>query len=316
MSETPASAAIARALPSMLIGLAVGDALGVPVEFASRKRLSNDPVTGMRGYGVWNQPPGTFSDDTSMALCMVDALREGFSTERMARNFVAWWQEGLWAAHGHCFDIGGATSQALSRVMAGTSPEASGGTNSYDNGNGALMRIAPIVFFVEHLPVEERLDRVRRAAAITHAHPISVVACQFFVEYLVALRGGMEKSAALTHVQRTFAGLVPPSMHAGLAALRLALAPDLAERPEDDISSGGFVIDTLEASLWCFLRTSTYAEAVLLAVNLGGDTDTTGCVTGALAGLYYGMEAIPPEWRASLARANEIEALALAACPA
>jgi len=311
-TSMPATESIPYALSSLLLGMAVGDALGVPVEFSTRSDRTGDPVTDMRGFGAWHQPAGTFSDDTSMALCMVDALREGFSPDAIAQRFLAWRDEGLWAAHGHCFDIGRTTQMALSRISSGLSAQESGGTEVWDNGNGSLMRIAPIVFFIEHLSAEERLERVRLVSAITHAHALSVVACQFLVEYLLALRQGLDKHQALTHVQTTLPGLVPSALQGGVEGLRLAMASNLADRSLDEIASSGYVIDTLEASLWCFLRTETFEDAVLMAVNLGGDTDTTGCVAGAIAGLYYGKSSIPPHWLNTLARADDMEALARA----
>jgi ADP-ribosylglycohydrolase len=248
---------------SLLLGTAVGDALGVPVEFRPRGSFR---VADMQGYGSHNQPPGTWSDDTSLALCLADSLSCGFDLGDVARNFVRWRDNGDFTAHGDVFDIGISTAKAISRLTSGVAPEKAGCAGVNENGNGSLMRIAPLVFYLADKPEAERFQITQKVSAITHAHEWSV--------------------------------------------FDRILRSDIRALPESAIKSGGFVIDTFEATFWCFLTTGTFRDAVLKAVNLGDDTDTTAAVCGALAGLAYGADAIPAEWLDVLAGCKMIRRLA------
>lgn len=298
---------------SLLFGLAVGDALGVPVEFQRREHLRRYPVEGMRGHGTHNQPPGTWSDDTALALCLADALSEdSFSLEDLAEKFVRWHQEGLHTARGHAFDIGGTTRAALGNLADGATPRESGPTSEDSNGNGALMRIAPLVFAAGGIGYTRRFEMVRDVASITHGHTRNVVSCFYLVEYLHLLMSCRDKMEAYYELMKWFhvyfsdPGIPRPE----LQHLERLLAVGFNDLPESEIQSTGYVIHTLEASMWCLLTTDTYRDAVLKAVNLGGDTDTTGAVTGALAGMLYGYDAIPSEWTRALARKDHIASIA------
>ncbi|MEZ0611096.1 ADP-ribosylglycohydrolase family protein [Fibrella sp. WM1] len=310
----------AQKITAALFGLAVGDALGVPVEFQRRAALVAEPVTTMQGYGTHNQPPGTWSDDSSLVFCLAESLCHGYDLDDLARRFINWNEHGYWTPHGTVFDIGIATSKALGRLATGISPTLAGGKHEDDNGNGSLMRILPLVFVLQHLPIRERYERVADVSSLTHGHSRSILACFLYCEYALELLQGTDKHEALqTTRQRVldFVTNVPELTESELAHFGRILGragsnegrrlPDYAEA---DIASSGYVIHTLEASLWCFLTTDSYREAVLKAVNLGSDTDTTGCVTGGLAGLYYGITQIPTDWLNVLARRADIEQLA------
>jgi ADP-ribosylglycohydrolase len=169
-------------ITSLLIGLATGDALGVPVEFQKRGSFH---VSDMQGYGSHNQPPGTWSDDTSLALCLADALARGFNQNDIARNFIRWHDEGAFTAHGNVFDIGISTSKAIAKLKAGVAPERAGCAGINENGNGSLMRIAPLVFNLADKSEAERFEITRVASSITHAHEWSVAACYIYIEYLL-----------------------------------------------------------------------------------------------------------------------------------
>jgi ADP-ribosylglycohydrolase len=155
----------AKQVEAVLLGVAVGDALGVPVEFLSRGAFK---VTDMTGYGTHNQPPGTWSDDTSLTLCLADSLSRGFSLDDIARNFVKWHDEAAFTAHGNVFDIGISTSKAIRNLKNGARPTESGCIDVNENGNGSLMRIAPLVFYVADKPQEGRFTITRRVSSITH----------------------------------------------------------------------------------------------------------------------------------------------------
>ncbi len=305
-----------------LLGVAVGDALGVPAEFVSRELRDERPVVDMRAYGTHNQPAGTWSDDTSLTLCLADMLCGSFSLEALAGNFINWQQHGLFTARGHVFDIGIATSQAIHRLRTGTPPTLAGGADEYSNGNGSLMRILPLVFYTRQMTIEERFRYTRNVSSLTHRHIRSVIACFIYLEYARLLLDGVEKHAALHQLQDslpafliTCEGVTEEELNRfhRILALRVGRydpSPPLAQLPRGEIYSDGYVLHTLEASLWCLLNTATYAEAVLTAVNMGSDTDTTAAVTGGLAGILYGANSIPPEWLAVLARRSYIEELA------
>ena len=149
-----------------LLGLAVGDALGVPAEVKPRGSFR---ITGMQGYGAHNQPPGTWSDDTSLALCLADSLSHGFDLRGITRNFVRWYDEGAFTAHGNVFDIGISTAKALRHLKSGVAPEEGGCPGANENGNGSLMRIAPLVFYIAGKPCVERFQ-ITKAVSPTPTH--------------------------------------------------------------------------------------------------------------------------------------------------
>jgi ADP-ribosyl-[dinitrogen reductase] hydrolase len=294
-----------------LFGLAVGDALGVPVEFKQREYLEAFPVKGITGYGSWNQPPGTWSDDSSLAFCLAESLAKGYDLNDMAKNFMNWMQHGFWGAHHKVFDVGGATRFAIGRLTKGISPLLSGGMMEDDNGNGSLMRIMPLLFSIKDLPIDERYKKIKEVSSITHAHFRSVFACFIYLEFALQILNGNTIDTAYTNMQ----ALVKSYAAANdfnpkeLQLFSRVLDTHIKNVKEDAIHSGGYVLHTLEASLWCLFNTDNYADAVLKAVNLGGDTDTTGCVTGGLAGLLYGCEEIFEVWINEIARKDDIDNL-------
>jgi ADP-ribosyl-[dinitrogen reductase] hydrolase len=290
-----------------LYGSLVGDALGVPVEFCNRFARVADPVIGMRGHGTHNQPAGTWSDDGSLLLCAVESLTEnGFNTQDMGERFVRWFDDAHWSAHGEVFDIGNTTSKAIHGIAQGTLAEEAGGQSLYDNGNGSLMRILPVVLATLNDEETAFCDQLERASAITHGHERSKLACAFFGLYVRALMLGSQPTDALQAAREAF---VRPYQHLDLMAFQNVLSADLANWKIDDVTSGGYVMETLTASIWCLLTTDNFSDCVLKAVNLGGDTDTTGCVAGGLAGVYYGQQAIPQEWIGALPKQAELQEL-------
>lgn len=296
---------------SGLMGLCVGDALGVPVEFTSRAERVASPVTTMLGYGTWNQPPGTWSDDSSLTFCLAESLCRGYSLDAIANSFWRWYKAAYWTARGDLFDIGKTTHEAIMRLKQGVLPHQAGGKVENSNGNGSLMRILPMAYCHKTLTLEELMARVHDVSAITHGHARSQMACGIYISIAVALLEGADPQTAyiqgLNKIQTIYSirEFLLERPHFGRI-----FNGDIAQLPVTEINSGGYVIDTLEASLWCLLNSSSYSETVLKAVNLGGDTDTTAAVTGGLAGIYYGVESIPSEWINQLARKQDIVNLA------
>ncbi len=306
----------------ILFGISVGDALGVPVEFLAREILRKDPVISMKGYGTYNQPAGTWSDDTSMAFCLAESLCRGYDLQDLANRFVNWKENAYWTPHGKVFDIGNATSQAIWNLKNGVPPLLAGGNTEDSNGNGSLMRILPLLFYLIDKPIHKRFELVKEVSSLTHRHIRSVIACFIYLEYALVLVQGKDKKegfvAAMASVEKFLYHEPICSEQELFRFHRMFARPDnlyelkpIYEYEESEISSSGYVLHTLEASVWCLLTTDTYAEAVLKAVNLGSDTDTTGAVTGGLAGLYYRHEAIPEDWINLLARKKDIENLAM-----
>jgi ADP-ribosyl-[dinitrogen reductase] hydrolase len=295
-----------------LWGSLVGDALGVPVEFKDRAEVQADPVSEMRGFGTHNQTAGTWSDDSSLLLCSTESLlRHEFDTGDMGKRFVRWYQEEIWMPHGKVFDVGVATARALTRIANGMRAEVAGGDDQFSNGNGSLMRILPVSLRFAKLPAKQAIDRVHRASALTHRHPRSQMACGLFTFVVRELLNGNNASNAYSAGLSAFRGFYEsgPWWSAEWDYFQLLLAGDLARRPESEIDSGGYVLNTLTASLWCLLTTQNFRDCVLKAVNLGGDTDTTGCVAGGLAGVAYGIKSIPADWISQLARKGDVDCL-------
>ncbi len=299
-------------IKSALFGVAVGDALGVPVEFKSRSILKNNPVHEMLGYGTHNQPKGSFSDDTSLTLCLAEALTKDFDLEEIAHYFLRWYHEGFWTANGNVFDIGNATLDALFRIKQGQPAYKTGGRDEMSNGNGSLMRILPLVFYINTKSIDEKFDICRKVSSITHGHIRSVLACFYYLEFAKIALTGMDKLDIYHLLKKTIPSYLSTKSisKTEISNFNRLLKEDIYMLESEDIQSSGYVLHTLEASIWCILRTSNFKEAVLTAVNLGEDTDTTGAVTGGLAALLYGFDSIPIEWIEVIARKSDIENLA------
>ena len=298
-------------IKAVMIGHAVGDALGVPVEFCSREEIAEDPVTDMRGYGSYPVPKGAWSDDTSMSLCALDSLARGrVDFDEIMENFVAWASRDEFTPMGEMFDIGGTCLAAIHNYLAvdGRPALACGLTDERSNGNGSLMRIHPFALyaFAKNLTVGKSLDLIRDASMITHAHPRTLYACGIYALVLLAILRGADKAEVLSEIENAAVlldGIYPEESEHFDWAFRGALAT----KREEEISGSGYVVNTLEAALWCLLSTSSYRECVLKAVNLGDDTDTVAAVAGGIAGAMYGYDAIPQEWLATLLRREYIE---------
>lgn len=299
-------------IKSVLFGVAVGDALGVPVEFNDRQTISKNPVTDMIGYGTYNLPAGTWSDDSSLTFCLAEALTKDFDLNAIGQNFINWVHHQYWTPRGRVFDIGIGTRQAIDRIAKGEKPEFAGGSKDIDNGNGSLMRILPLLFYIKDKPINERYEITRQVSSITHGHIRSVIACFYYLEFAKQIWEGKDKFEIYRNLQTEVANHLT---NLEINPKEIDLFDRLLKREihtisEDEIQSSGYVLHTLEASIWCLLTTDNYKEAVLKAVNLGEDTDTTSAVTGGLAGLLYGFDNIPEIWLQQIARYDDIENLA------
>ncbi len=299
LEAVPASgldAARDRAIGALL-GLAVGDAIGTTLEFSTRD--SKPRVTGLAGGGPFRLKPGEWTDDTAMALALAGSLLADPALDErdLMQRFVDWHRNGTYSCTGTCFDIGVTTSTALSRWLRTGDPVA-GTTASDTAGNGSLMRLAPVA--IRHWRDRTRLrDVAARQSRSTHGAPEAVDACVAYAEVLADAIAGQPRSQVLRRREDSYAG-----------AIGGILAGSWRGKARTKIRASGYVAHALEASLWSVGRTGSFADAVLLAANLGEDADTTAAITGQLAGALYGASAIPPEWRERLAWGGRIEGIA------
>ena len=296
----------------ILFGVAIGDALGVPVEFESRQAIRENPIIDMVGFGTYNLPPSTFSDDSSLTFCLAEALTKDFDLNTIGQNFVKWYYNNYWTARGNVFDIGIATRQAIDRLKKGIRPDLAGGADVSSNGNGSLMRILPLLFFLKDKPVNERYEITKQVSSITHGHIRSVISCFYYLEFARQLLEEKNKFEIYKNLKTEITDYlnslsISPTE---IALFDRLLIENIHEFKEEQIFGSGYVLHTLEASIWCLLTTENYKDAVLKAVNLGEDTDTTGAVTGGLAGLLYGYDSIPEQWIDQIARKKDIIELA------
>jgi ADP-ribosylglycohydrolase len=290
-----------------LIGLAVGDALGAAVEFKMPGTFPE--VTGYRGGGPHGLTPGEWTDDTSMALALADSLAcVGWDLNDQARRYVAWWRKGDYSVNGRCFDIGITTRHALGGFLKTGDARTSGDPSERASGNGSIMRLAPVpIRYADLLP--DRLDELVRllieSSLPTHASPQCLSACVYMGLVLAAFIQGVDREKVLTADWEPLQRLL--QVH--------ALHPEIAEvaagsfrcKRRPAIVGSGYVVKGLEAALWAFYDAKDFREAVLRAVNLGDDADTTGAVCGQLAGAYWGESGIPKQWRDGLAKPEMIE---------
>jgi ADP-ribosyl-[dinitrogen reductase] hydrolase len=282
-----------------LIGLAVGDAVGTTVEF--KQRGTFPLVTDMTGGGPFKLKPGQWTDDTSMALCLATSLLEsqGFDAQDQMLRYCRWHDEGYLSSNGRCFDIGNTVSNALFRFQQ-TGVPFSGSTHAKSAGNGCLMRLAPVpMFFYPNRDVTIHMSG--ESARTTHGATECIEASQLFGAMLFKALSGTNKADILS--TDSFTDFKSQSI--------VAIASgDYRHKRIKDIRGSGYVVESLEAALWCFHHTHTFEEAILESVNLGDDADTTAAICGQIAGAYYGYSGIPEHWKERLAMINEIRILA------
>ena len=289
-----------------LLGLATGDALGTTVEFAPPGRFP--PVTDIVGGGPFRLEAGQWTDDTSMALCLAESLleRRSFDPVDQLGRYVRWYREGHLSSTGACFDVGQTVLGALGRFERTGDPN-SGATNEWSAGNGSIMRLAPVPLYFARDPAVA-IERCADSSRTTHAATTAVDACRYLGGLIVGAVKGVTKAALLANRFEAFPGcwserpLTPEIDDVASGSFR--------DREPPEIEGTGYVVRSLEAALWAFDRSESFRSGCLLAANLGHDSDTTAAVYGQLAGAFYGVGAIPVEWRARIAQRELIEDLA------
>ena len=287
-----------------LFGFVVGDAMGVPLENKTREELIKNPVTKMIGEGTYKLPAGTWSDDTSLMIATIDSINSKNSIELqdIALKFAAFKNHASYTALNFVFDIGKTCNMAISKFEENHDDPTLCGINDINaNGNGSLMRILPIAYYAieKKLKEYEILELVRQISSITHAHEISIMACYFYVRYVIFLLNGKDKYSAYSMAKCVDYAMFKKETQ---EAFNRLINEDISKLKVNDIKSTAYVVDTLEACIWVTLKSENYKEAIIGAINLGGDTDTIGALTGAIAGIIYGYDYIPDDWKNAIAK--------------
>jgi len=289
-----------------LLGLAVGDALGAPLE--GRVPGSFTPLDDMVGTGPFPLKTGEWTDDTSMALCLATSLveRKGFDVRDQMERYLRWRNEGYMSSTGRCFGIGRTVFSSLSRFEQTGDPFA-GSSDPYTAGNGSIMRLAPVPLFYARNP-REAIEKAAESSRPTHAAQTAMDGCRCLAALIVGAVHRVRKEELLS----PYYSPVPNYWQQSplVAEIDEIAAGSFKQRQPPEIRGTGYVVKSLEAALWAFYQSTSFREGCLLAVNLGDDTDTTGAVYGQLAGAFYGEQDIPQEWRTHLAHRSLIESLA------
>ena len=300
---------------SAIMGVAVGDAVGVPYEFSSRQDMQENPATDMTGYGTYNQPHGTWSDDSSLTFCLAESLVKGYNLEEISKKFIQWKDEAYWTARNEVFDIGITTSKSILRLKRLINENKieelnhqKGKGGSDENGNGSLMRIIPLLFYIKGKSIHEQFEIIWEVSALTHRHIRAAMSCLIYLKIGEYILNGMDKKGAY-HQSRKDIGNFWDDIKFPMDERKhfnKLIQNDITKTSEDELLSGGYVIEVLESSIWFFLKKGNYRDAIIGIINLGHDTDTSAAITGGLAGLYYGVYGIPSYWVNTIARKKNI----------
>ena len=302
-----------------IMGVVVGDALGCPVQFESRKEVSRHPVTDMRGYGTFNLPEGSWTDDSSLTIALLESIRRigKIDLDDIMENFMNWLYDGDFTPYGQSYDIGRGTMQAIDRYSRNRNAKKCGGGEEWNNGNGSLMRIMPACIYCSVMETSgiysdrDAIDVIHSVGGLTHAHIRSNIACglYFFMVKQILIGEGPLQERMREGLTQGFAFY--ESRLADKENLhyydRLRDLTAFKSLPAEKIKSTGYVVDALEAAVWSLITTDRFDQALLKAVNLGDDTDTVGAIAGGLAGLYYGYDTIPENWLSAIKRREWIE---------
>jgi len=299
-----------------IIGVVVGDALGSPAQFKRREVFLENPITKMEYCDSFDMPPGSWTDDSSMTLATLDSLIEsnGYDIYDIADRFVGWLKRGEYTPFGYAYDIGNGCMTGIDMFRRTGDPYTSGGADQMNNGNGSLMRIMPICLYSYLMnkngnwSIDECIEAIHDVSGITHRHLRSKMACGlyfFMIKHIIddreektfkiCLQEGIDEG--YEYYSSDFGNLTERKHFSRLFNLN-----EFSSARSESIKTSGYVLDTIEAVVWCAITTESYKECELKAVNLGDDADTVGAIAGGLAGLYYGYENIPDEWVNELQR--------------
>ena len=294
-----------------LIGNVVGDALGIPVVFSKREDLKSNPVLEMQGFGSYLVAAGTWSENTSMSLALMDSVREckRINVSDIMNKLSRWVYLSEYTANSETINVNTTIELAAEKFKRGTIPQDCGDNFEFASDNGALVRILPVALLCHNYNIvgKQRYEVVSEITKLTHANEKCIMANLIFVNFVCYLMDGFYPAIALQRTQQECYNFFSDACVARYDRL---LVGNIAELPEDEIRSSSDVIDTLEAAIWSLITTRNYETAVIRAVNLGSDTAAIGALTGAIAGGYYGENAIPKRWLDQTKKIKEIKEIA------
>ena len=298
-----------RKVKGAILCVAIGDAIGVPFEFNKRYTFTTN---GMEGYKVHYQPAGTWSDDTAFTLCTIENIIKNGDRESLMNKFILCKECGYFAPREKLFDIGNCCLRALYNYMNFKDINNCGEKDEYSNGNGALMRVAPLAIpLLSENNINNRYIYEKKYTEITHAHPRAIVGSIIYIELLINLYKLNSLEESLINVRNTLNSMnLTEYERKEIKEYEIIFNKNFKDIDIDEIKSSGYVVDTLTASIWCILNSNNFKEAVLKAVNLGGDTDTVGSTTGTIAGVILGYRKIPKEWISNLYDSSRINKMA------
>ena len=299
---------ISNIVKNSVLSLVIGDALGVPFEFKSRDFCKNNNDGEMKGNMSHNVPKGTWSDDTSMTLATIDEINEYhiIDADLLTENFCDWLFNANNTANGFVFDYGKTTKDNLKKYNDNFNVVKIGSTDINSNGNGSLMRMLPVSLytFFNRCSDERTKVLVDRTSSITHAHGISKCACYIYTIFIHYLMNGYTKETSYQLLKEF--DFTKYYNEETLNNFNRILKDDITKLEENEIKSTGYVVDTLEASIWTLLKNNNYKDTLINAINLGNDTDTIGAVTGSMAGIIYKSNDIPENWKNDLIKYDKI----------
>ncbi len=277
-----------------LVGLAVGDAVGTTLEFKPRGTFQ--PITDMQGGGPFRLNKGEWTDDTSMALCLTHSLltKAGFDPVDQMNRYCNWWRVGYMSSTGDCFDIGGTVMSALDKYIEFSEPF-SGSIDEDAAGNGSLMRLAPIPIFYSSNR-ELAIKYAGESSRTTHGTAECIDSCRLFTDLILEACVAPSKETVLE--QSKYQPYAPKVIDIANGAF--------LSKSYEELTGSGYVIESLESALWCFMNSNSFEEAILLSANIGNDADTTAAICGQIAGAYYGFSGIPEKWSSAIVMASEI----------
>lgn len=307
-------------------GVIVGDALGAPVEFGERWMRDMDPVKEMRSGGMFEVPIGGWTDDTSMTLATLNSLNNGYDLKDIMEQYVLWLREGKYSLFDYPIGVGKQILRSIEEYEKTKDVYCSGGKTEQDNGNGSLMKNMPICLYcyayqkTGTMTIQDVIRIIHEVSGLTHNHIRSKIACgiYYFIIYEILEEKRPFFNCINTGISNAFSYYQNEYIHYSIEDpstiqtelkhfFRLKDLEAFRHEKRDHIRSTGYVVDTLEAAIWCLITENNYKDSLLKAVNLGLDTDTIAAVAGGLAGLYYGYAGIPTNWLATIQKRDLIE---------
>lgn len=302
----------------ILFGIAIGEALGVPFESLKRIDMLKNPITEMIGFKANNLLPGTWSHGSALTFCLAESIANDYDLEITAINFIRWKNESFKSAKGYLFDNNNTTVRAIYRLekIICQSQERNQSlfsyTSDFDNSNGSLMRILPLLYVVREKNIKIQFDIIWENSALTHNHIRAAMCCMIYLKVAEYILNGHEKSDAYQQTRLDIQELwdVIDFDKNEKKYFEKVIQSDIRNYSIICLRTGEYVMESLETSLWCLLKTDSYKKALFTSINLGGNTSSIGSITGGLAGLYYGYNAIPDHWIKTVSKRKYILDLA------